>query len=1144
MPTHPDDADGSFPDEPTQPMTRVIHTGLGSPHATLAPAIRIRGAEFDMCTTRQSAQTPIPDSLRSLRFPVLPGYEILGELGRGGMGVVYRARQVRLNRFVALKMLLHADCADLSDVVRFRSEAEAVAAVKHPHVVQVHEFGHFEGKPYFAMEFLSGGTLYNRIKTHSPLAPRYAAALAVKLAQAVQVAHAQGIVHRDLKPGNILFDEAGEPRITDFGLAKRVSLQITQTQAIMGTPAYMSPEQASGRTKFVGPPSDIYALGIILYECLTGRTPFTGIDSIAVLHQVMNDSPKSPRSVVKEIPRDLELICLKCLEKLPGDRYITAEALAEDLGRYLAGKPVHVRPAGPIERTVKWARRRPTMATVYALSTLVLVISLVGLAVGGLWRDAVHARNDAAGHWSKAEAARVEADEHRLVAEEARDLLAKQNGELEVARQKIAAALAGEKVATADARRAEQDALDAKSKVEEAKERLEGIRYFRNVAFANLELRQGNVLAARKHLDDCPEKRRDWEWWHAYRIAHEDAGSGSTNSIATDVAFTGDGINVTTAHDAGVVTQFDFAKGVGVPKSIVADRAGVYQTRLAEDASRVLTARYSAKKDADIATVWDTKTGRSIGVFPATAHGLRSSAISADGRRVLIGYNSPPQLTAYDAATGKTLGTLDGYCPCEFTALNRDGTRALVARQIKRQAGFAYEIVLWDTATGEVLVKRDSAFGQPSALALDGDGTCAAIGYHTGELALWDLRTEKTIPVAKAHTGALLTLGFRRDGKKLATSGDDGIVRVWNVQNGSVEQHMRGHSKRVFRLRFDSTGRYIASTDAAQRFFIWDLKGTDQAVVKLTPNPLLNGNFVAERSCRRVFSFGEKGDGQFWDLKSGTFYPQPAPVGSKFTAFAFDPKGNRFAAGTDRGAILLWDDRGTVAISLAAFQKTKLYREIGARSATVIETLAFSGDGSRLLAGDGWQLAVFDTTTHETVFANQFRHAVVCFGEDGRHLAANWNKEATVWTIGSEEIRKCSTGGKDWVSSLAIGPNGEELAAGTRDWEVFLFDLATPNDGKLVRSPRLQLAGHSAAVQALGYHPKGHRLISGAEDGSIKVWDTASGNEAISPTISIREPIRSVGFSAGGNEVIAIARNHAPYILHGATRPAVIPPRR
>jgi eukaryotic-like serine/threonine-protein kinase len=260
-----------------------------------------------------------------------PGYELLETLGEGGMGTVYKARQSRLNRLVALKVVLGGRRAGPKDLIRFLAEAEAVASIKHPHVVQVHEYGEADGHPFLAMEYLPWGTLADRLKLDGRLEPREAAELLAKLARAVHAAHDQGIVHRDLKSANVLFDAqdfgglefAGEPKIIDFGLAKRsVGIDLTRTQAVMGTPAYMSPEQARGETKFVGPPADIYALGVILYECLTAKRPFQDADTHVLLRQVIEDAPKPPTRHVPDLSRDLELIVLKCLAKDPTDRYL------------------------------------------------------------------------------------------------------------------------------------------------------------------------------------------------------------------------------------------------------------------------------------------------------------------------------------------------------------------------------------------------------------------------------------------------------------------------------------------------------------------------------------------------------------------------------------------------------------------------------------------------------------------------------------------------------------------------------------------------------------------------------------------------------------------------------------------------------
>ncbi len=252
--------------------------------------------------------------------PVIPGYEILGELGRGGMGVVYKAQQVNLNRTIALKMILSGVHADSEDRLRFLTEAEVIAALGHTGIVQVHDFGTHEGAPWFALEYCPGGSLAGKLKD-STLTADEAARMLEQIARAVQAAHNQGIIHRDLKPGNILLTADGQSRVTDFGLARRVQggSGLTQTGAIMGTPSYMAPEQAEGK-KGVGPPADVYALGAILYECLTGRPPFKAATSFDTILQVLNNEVAAPRSLNPAVPRDLETIALQCLQKDPSKR--------------------------------------------------------------------------------------------------------------------------------------------------------------------------------------------------------------------------------------------------------------------------------------------------------------------------------------------------------------------------------------------------------------------------------------------------------------------------------------------------------------------------------------------------------------------------------------------------------------------------------------------------------------------------------------------------------------------------------------------------------------------------------------------------------------------------------------------------------
>ena len=350
-------------------------------------------------TTPSPTHAPTPDFLSRLSqadipmaeiesgdsvgvLPAVPGYEIECELGRGGMGVVYKARHTKLKRLVALKMILAGAHADHGELGRFRLEAEAIASLQHPNVVQIYEVGEHDGKPYISLEFVDGGSLDQKL-AGTPLAAREAARLVETLAWAMQVAHQRGVIHRDLKPANVLLTRNGIPKITDFGLAKQLGHDSGQTRTgqIMGTPSYMAPEQASGDSKTIGAAADIYAVGAILYELLTGRPPFKSASVLDTLEQVRTEEPVSPTQLQPKTPRDLETVCLKCLAKAPAGRYATARDLAEDLRRYLADEPIHARPVGKMERTWRWCKRRPALA----IAAATLWFAILGASSAGLW---------------------------------------------------------------------------------------------------------------------------------------------------------------------------------------------------------------------------------------------------------------------------------------------------------------------------------------------------------------------------------------------------------------------------------------------------------------------------------------------------------------------------------------------------------------------------------------------------------------------------------------------------------------------------------------------------------------------------------------------------------------------------------------
>ena len=390
-------------------------------------------ADFSVSPPKMTAPRP--------GFPVVPGYEILEEIGRGGMGVVYKARQVGLNRLVALKVVLAGAHADAVQLARFHSEARAVARLRHPSIVQIHDIGEHDGLPYFSLELVEGGSLAQRL-ARQPQPVAVAARLVEQLARAVYFAHTQGIIHRDLKPANILLATAGDTpmaldaplssdaiaKITDFGLAKSVDDAVrTHSGAIMGTPSYMPPEQARGDSGGVGPAADQYALGAILYDLLTGRPPFKGTTLLDTLEQVQTREPVPPSQLQAKVPADLETICLKCLQKDPRKRYSSTLELAEDLRRFQEGKPIVARPVGSVERSVRWARRNPKVAAL-----LGAIAALLLLLAGGSWfftLQLARAKGEADKNAQTAKdqtalalKAKAEADENAHVAEEQANL--------------------------------------------------------------------------------------------------------------------------------------------------------------------------------------------------------------------------------------------------------------------------------------------------------------------------------------------------------------------------------------------------------------------------------------------------------------------------------------------------------------------------------------------------------------------------------------------------------------------------------------------------------------------------------------------------------------------------------------------------
>jgi WD40 repeat protein len=686
----------------------------------------------------------LPSEAPSAQPVELPGYEILEEVGRGGMGVVYKARQVRLNRLAAVKMILAGGQAGPDAHARFQTEAEVVAALHHPNVVQIYEVGEHNGLPFLSLEFLEGGNLAQKT-AGKPQPPRAAAEMVETLARAVHFAHGRGLVHRDLKPANVLLTSDGVPKITDFGLAKQLESDAgrTRTGEILGTPSYMAPEQAAPGPSGVGPPADVYALGAILYELLTGRPPFQGDTPWDVLLQVQSAEPAPPRRLAPKTPADLETICLKCLQKEPPRRYSSAEALADDLRRFLTDRTIQARPAGPGERLWRWGRRNPALAAAAGLAAAA-ALALIALSVA----FGVHQGRAAAD--LRREQKQTKAAEDRAVGlvqslqEEGRQksLLARQSARL---------------VLDQGQTRCEQG----------------------DIAVGMLSLAHGLEVAP----DDAPELaavlRINLDAWRG-RLRPLRAVLDHPDMVAEYMPFSPDGKRLLTICHDGTVRLWDVAtcQPVGILRVV---HPGLVLA-FSPDGKTIASAGYDKT-----VRLWSVETGEAIG-RPMTTDGLADRlAFRSNGEILLTGGTDTVRL--WSVKTGEAIGramTIDRdpmhhkggvydalFSPDGKTILtySRDGT-----------------VRLWDAATQQERNGSPIWRGELVRAKFSPDGAkilTTSSQYGADNMArLWDADTGRPIGRPMPHLAFIGSTAFSPDSKLVLTGSDDRTAQLWDAATG------------------------------------------------------------------------------------------------------------------------------------------------------------------------------------------------------------------------------------------------------------------------------------------------------------------------------------------------------------------------
>jgi tetratricopeptide (TPR) repeat protein len=684
--------------------------------------------------------------------PVVPGYEILGELGRGGMGVVYQARHLKLNRVVALKMVLAGGHAGPDDLTRFLAEAEAVAALQHPHIVQLHDFGEHDGLPFFTLEFVPGGSLAGKLNG-TPLPPQEAARVVEQLARAVQYAHGKGIVHRDLKPANVLLTEGGTPKVTDFGLAKRIEVGtgLTATGAILGTPSYMAPEQAGGHGKRVGPAADVYALGAILYECLTGRPPFKAATLAETLLQVLSEEPVSVRQLQPGVVADLETICHRCLQKEPARRYASAAELADDLRRFQAGEPIRARPVGSAERAWRWCRRNPAVA---GLLGAVAATLLLGAGVATYF--AIQAR---------VEAGLARDNERRAETEAQKAKESEQRAEAEAQK----------------AKNSEKHAVEEAHRASESEKQALGLVYAGQIDRAQSYWREGNAEAAQDQLDRCRWDYRGWEHNYLHTLFHAThlTFRGHTQA-GTSVCFSPDGRRLASASWDGTMKVWDAQTGQE-QLTLKGHTREVFSVCFSPDGRRLASASYDRT-----VKVWDAQTGQEQLTLKGHTGLVTSVCFSPDGRRLATA-SYDQTLKVWDAQTGQEQLTLQGHTAFVTSVCFSPDGRRLASASSDRT------VKVWDAQTGQEQLTLQGHTGPVSSVCFSPDGKRVVAASAQGQVRSWDAQTGQEVVPCTDPPPAPRPQAVSPDGQR--------VVRIENGQ--PVVEPRALHTGDLFRRRLD-----------------------------------------------------------------------------------------------------------------------------------------------------------------------------------------------------------------------------------------------------------------------------------------------------------------------------------------------------
>lgn len=950
----------------------------------------------------------------SAPFPRTFGdYELLEVVARGGMGIVFRAHQRSLHRTVAIKMLLAGELAEPKFIERFRAEAEMVAQLQHPNIVAIHEIGEHEHQPFYSMDFVEGKNLaevISDLRFHISDFKRSATWMEI-LAEAVHYAHQRGIIHRDLKPSNVLIDILDQPRITDFGVAKRWSespasighsatMDLTLSGQILGSPNYLPPEQAEGRHGAVGPPSDVYSLGAILYQLLTGRPPFQADSLATLLKQVIEAQPVAPRVLNPGVPRDLETICLKCLEKEIPRRYPTAQALAEDLARFLDGRPVQARPLHAPGRLIRWTRRKPVGA---ALSAALILTFLAGL-MGTVWQ------------LNRARAGESLALKHAYAGDIKEAQRALEDGDLGGARRI-----------------------------------LEKHRPAKPTPGA------GHHPAARADL-------RGWEWRYLWGQCGGDEQSKLIQQPEglVNLAISPDGNRIAVRHQGGNLDVLDAVEG---------RRLGVLtndgrSAAMAFVPGSQLFASGNRSNQKPLISFWDLTRSQIVRTLPHPTP-VSALAVSMDGNW-LATVDVEPRLRLWNMASGELLHEIRG-----LGAMNNLGRVPLFSPDGTTLAFGEMDgsIRLLDRESGRIriTIPAPTRGNGVMALAFSPDNRLLAAGYglSDGTIRLWDTSTGAPAGVLEGHRSWVSRLLFAPDGKRLYSASADQTLRVWDPVQTVELRRLQGHTQAVTGLALDRDGTKLVSCSLDGTVRIWDLQQKRPRLAH-TVLPVQVAPYGAPftRDSRRLITASPNHPVTIWEVATARELKRLPALGTNHLSVALSPDERLLAVGSLDGTIRVWDltadrlakefrpqslpirglrfwDGGQTLMSYAMVWNQRIavqrwdvssWKEVpfGPMDVTGSLVLSQSPDHGMVAIPSTAGVALWDSKRGElkAMFPTPDGAMMTAFSRDSRLLAAAFGGGARVWDVHSGHPLAAIPAQANPVISVALSPDNLRLVTG------------------------------------------------------------------------------------------------------------------